>query len=229
MFRVKKRRRGAAIVDTGHRGLSFWHKLTRYVGRSLGRQRIYLIGDTHFDHTNIIKYCHRPFKRTQEMNETLVANWNKIVAPRDTVYFLGDWGFGRGHKPATYWRRRLRGHIVSIKGSHDGREKGIRFKDYKVIKYHGYSFLLIHNPNPDDPRQTENQKRKLKNWHGWIIHGHKHNNNMRNYPFINGRWKTINVAVELINYKPVSLDYLVSLGLDSIKRMDTVDSKPERK
>jgi len=151
------------------------------------------------------------------MNETLVANWNKIVAPKDTVYFLGDWAYGRRHKPAKYWRRRLSGHIVSIKGSHDWQEKGIRFYKSKVLHFDRYNFLLIHNP---DERPA--------GWHDWIIHGHKHNHN-RNYPFINGDKRTINVSAELLNYKPVSLDYLVSLGLDSIKRMDTVASKPERK
>jgi calcineurin-like phosphoesterase family protein len=65
-------------------------------------------------------------------------------------------------------------------------------------------------------------------WSEWIIHGHKHNNDMAKYPFINGKNKTINVCAELLNYKPISLSYLLSLGLDSIKRMDTVDSLPER-
>ena len=64
------------------------------------------------------------------------------------------------------------------------------------------------------------------NWNHWIIHGHKHNNDMKNYPFINGDRKTINISPELINYKPLSLDYLISLEPHSIKRMDTIDSIP---
>jgi calcineurin-like phosphoesterase family protein len=181
-----------------------------------GKKRIYLIGDTHFDHANIIRYCERPFSNVRVMNRVLVKNWNDTVKPKDTVYFLGDWTYGRGHKPTKYWVRKLKGHIVSIRGSHDWREKGIRFEDSKVLRYHGYSFLLIHDPN------------QAENWHSWIIHGHKHNNNMRDYPFINGKRKTINVGVELINYKPVSLDFLLSLNIDSIKRMETINSKPER-
>jgi calcineurin-like phosphoesterase family protein len=59
-----------------------------------------------------------------------------------------------------------------------------------------------------------------------VIHGHKHNNDMKDYCFINGDRKTINVSAELVDYRPVSLDFLASLKLSSIKRMDTINSLP---
>ena len=76
---------------------------------------------------------------------------------------------------------------------------------------------MIHDPTD---RQIE--------WQGWTIHGHVHNNEMDNYPFINGEKKTINVSADMINYTPVSLAYLLSLDLGSIRRMRTIDSQPER-
>ena len=198
--------------------------------RKKARGRIYLIGDTHFDHANIIKYARRPFPNVRAMNWAMVKNWNNTVKPEDTVYFLGDWAFRRirGARAAKYWRSKLKGHVVSIRGNHDREQKGIRFKDFKVIKYQGYSFLLIHRPGLNDPGQTRKQKQKLEEWHGWIIHGHKHNTNMGKYLFINGRTKTINVSVELTNYRPVNIDYLLSLNINSIRRMETINSKPER-
>jgi calcineurin-like phosphoesterase family protein len=51
---------------------------------------------------------------------------------------------------------------------------------------------------------------------------------MDNYPFINGERKSINVSADLINFTPVSLNYLLSLDLSSVKRMLTIESQPER-
>ena len=43
---------------------------------------------------NIIEYCNRPFKDTNEMNEYIIQKWNSVVKENDIVYHLGDVGFG---------------------------------------------------------------------------------------------------------------------------------------
>ena len=170
----------------------------------------FLYSDTHFDHENIIRYCARPFINRRDMNAVLSANWNNTVSDRDTVYFLGDLAF-KGYD-ATYWVNRLNGNITFIGGNHD------RFnaKPHDILTYGKHQFFLIH-----DPAQTPI-------WDGWTIHGHTHNNDVYNYPFINGETKTINVSAELINYKPVDIRDILALDIDSIKRMDTISSTPER-
>lgn len=202
--------------------------LRQLVRRIFGRRHLYLIGDTHFDHGNIIRYTDRPFQNVEAMNTALVAGWNATVLPGDTVYFLGDWSFGRGSRPHRYWIGRLQGRIKSIKGSHDPDDRSLAMSDFHELSHKGYRFLLIHNPDRDDPKQTESQKRKLEDWHGWIIHGHKHSNDLKDYPFINGEQKTINVSVELIGYRPLSIERLLSLNIDSIRRMETLNGQPER-
>lgn len=181
------------------------------------KKAIYLISDLHLDHRNIIHYCARPFSFSdvEEMNNVLVDNWNNTIRS-NPVYFLGDLSFGKGSRSPEYWLKKLQGQIHFIRGDHDTNVKNS--KEYEVLEYKNHKFLVAHDP---DGLPIE--------WDGWIIHGHKHDNDIKNYPFINGDKRTINVSAELVNYKPINLDYLVSLGLDSIKRMDTVDSKPERK
>jgi len=46
-----------------------------------------------FSHTNIVKYCNRPFANIHEHDETLIANWNSVVKPDDDIYHLGDFAF----------------------------------------------------------------------------------------------------------------------------------------
>ncbi len=56
---------------------------------------IWFSADWHIGHTNIIKYCDRPFSTVQEMNTTILNNFTRVVQPGDTFYFLGDIGFGK--------------------------------------------------------------------------------------------------------------------------------------
>jgi len=145
------------------------------------------------------------------MNDTLIYNWNNTINDNDTVYFLGD--MSMGIRPYQYWLDKLNGRKFCIKGSHDN---GLEATPLLYIEVDGLKILLIHDPHYIP-----------QGWDGWTIHGHKHNNNIAKYPFINGLRKTINVSVELINYKPVSLDFLLSLNVDNIRRMDTVNSYPQ--
>jgi len=57
-------------------------------------EHTFFTSDTHFNHANIIKFCDRPFKDVELMNETLIANWNRVVGLDDTVFHLGDFCLG---------------------------------------------------------------------------------------------------------------------------------------
>lgn len=80
--------------------------------------RVYFTSDTHFNHTNILKYCQRPFRNVDEMNEQMIANWNETVGEDDVVFHLGDFCLGG----AAEWTKildRLNGKIYLIMGNHD--------------------------------------------------------------------------------------------------------------
>ena len=51
---------------------------------------IWFTSDHHFGHANIIKYTERPFNSVGHMNASMIGSWNGVVAPDDTVYYLGD-------------------------------------------------------------------------------------------------------------------------------------------
>ena len=51
---------------------------------------IYFTSDLHLGHRGIITMRNRPFANVEEMNRTLITNFNAIVHKNDTVYILGD-------------------------------------------------------------------------------------------------------------------------------------------
>lgn len=80
--------------------------------------RVYFTSDTHFNHTNILRYCQRPFRNVDDMNEQMIANWNETVSEDDVIFHLGDFCLGG----AAEWTRildRLNGKIYLIMGNHD--------------------------------------------------------------------------------------------------------------
>lgn len=50
--------------------------------------------DTKFSNKNIIEYANRPYKTVEEMNKSLIDNWNLYVNIEDQFFFLGDFGHG---------------------------------------------------------------------------------------------------------------------------------------
>jgi calcineurin-like phosphoesterase family protein len=79
---------------------------------------IWVTSDTHFGHKNILVYEKeaRPFASIEEMNERIIENWNGVVAPKDTIYHLGDFAFGRRNVTIA---GRLNGNKRLILGNHD--------------------------------------------------------------------------------------------------------------
>jgi calcineurin-like phosphoesterase family protein len=84
--------------------------------------------DHHFNHANIIRYDKRPYKDVKEMNYTLIANHNAQVQPNDTVYFLGDLGFG---SDLVSLIKRLNGKKFLTPGNHD--KQNLKNPDFCAI------------------------------------------------------------------------------------------------
>ena len=80
---------------------------------------IYFISDTHFNHDREFVYGPRGFKSIEEMNETLIKNWNETVTPDDQIYVLGDFFLGTDEEFIRHTLWRLNGQIYLIYGNHD--------------------------------------------------------------------------------------------------------------
>lgn len=146
---------------------------------------MWLSADLHLGHFNIIRYTNRPFKSVEEMNKTLIRNWNNKVKEEDQVIFLGDFAFG---DPAPYLRR-LKGNIVFCKGNHDG-ELNPKIT-YLVIEAGGKEIYCVHEPENYSTSYSIN------------LVGHVHDKwrYKRLYKTI-----MINIGTDAWNYSPVSIE-----------------------
>lgn len=82
--------------------------------------RVFFTSDTHFFHTNIIKYCpyRNIFSSITEMNYSLVSYWNSRIHENDVVFILGDVMFGSSQGRIDFLSE-LKGRKFLIPGNHD--------------------------------------------------------------------------------------------------------------
>lgn len=82
----------------------------------------WVVSDTHFGHANILTFLDengknvRTFSSVEEMDETMINNWNKVVKKDDIVYHLGDVVI---NKKFMYQIGRCNGSKRLILGNHD--------------------------------------------------------------------------------------------------------------
>lgn len=70
------------------------HKLRKKMKYKFDGSKVFFISDTHFYHGNIIRFCNRPFKSVEMMNETIISNWNNTVGQDGIVFHLGNFCLG---------------------------------------------------------------------------------------------------------------------------------------
>lgn len=172
---------------------------------------IYFIADTHFYDNKIIPYKHRPFESLNDMHEKIIYNWNNTVKNNDTVYLLGDFGWGTRAELEGILER-LNGIIILVEGNHD-RDKPIDYwknlgfydvvdKPQQLIivdktqnggaKILNYNLIISHEPQPINDNQFN-------------IHGHIHDEDLHSqYPDLNED-NHICVSVERTDYRPISI------------------------
>lgn len=163
---------------------------------------IWFTSDTHFFHANIIKYCNRPFSSTEEMNEVLIQNWNKVVKKGDLIYHLGDVFMGPSTPDKHNWlMNRLNGSKRLIVGNHDDIPylcQGAWFQKVMLWRVWDDKPLLFSHV----PLHLDSIHERIKDKGGINVHGHTHEKGSPKGPYKS-------VCVELTSYTPVHLEELL--------------------
>lgn len=164
---------------------------------------LFITSDTHFGHANIIKYCNRPFKDVDEMDNRLIKNWNERVKKYDQVIHLGDFCFKNsiGGKPGegttnNFWHyySKLNGYITLVKGNHD-RNNGTNTKITSlIISFGNNDYFMTHRP-PQHPLE-------MPEFIDICLCGHVHEKWL--YKWLDNKL-LINMSVDVHGYYPVKM------------------------
>lgn len=171
----------------------------------------WVCADPHFGHSNILKFKRedgvtplRPFKDIEEHDETLIRNWNGVVADGDRVYLLGDVAF----HPRVFHAiiPRLRGRICLVPGNHEP-PKMRRYSDlFDDVRGYVVKKGIIMSHIPIHPGS-------LSRWN-INIHGHLHANTVKYQNFVGKQTETpdpryVCVSMEHVEYTPKNLSLII--------------------
>jgi calcineurin-like phosphoesterase family protein len=136
------------------------------------------------------------------MNETMVNNWNALISPKDTVYFLGDLCFPK--QDWQKWLDKLHGNIFWLRGNHDAKVNGRNYAPFMEVNIEGQEITLCHYA--------------MRTWrnscHGSIhCYGHSHGT-LPPYGL------SMDVGVDCHDFKPWSFEEVKVFMDERIKTMD---------
>jgi len=188
---------------------------------------LWFTSDHHFGHENIIKYCNRPFKTVDEMDEMLIANWNAVVKPTDTVYHLGDFCLF-GYDAAQKYFSQLNGIIRVLRYTwhHDKRWipeygdmlVGLRSKSGSIVTFHP-PMVVLEFPeygNGKHPKALVLCHYPLSVWDrkhygAWHLFGHSHGQHI-----VGGL--SLDVGVDNFDFQPVHLENVAHI-MEGLKEL----------
>ncbi|RPF21159.1 metallophosphoesterase [Myceligenerans xiligouense] len=202
----------------------------------------YFTSDMHFGHTNIIRFCDRPFDDVGHMNARLAELWNDTVSDDDTVWVLGDVALGALDDSLT-WIGRLTGHKILVPGNHDrcwvgdralGRgtpEARAERREKARARYLAAGFAEIHDDpgrfpiagseaavshfpfSGDSHGEDRYVEHRPEDDGGWVLHGHVHDTWRQ-------RDRQLNVGVDAWGGRPVAVDRLAALIADGPRDLE---------
>jgi calcineurin-like phosphoesterase family protein len=175
--------------------------MARFYGNNMSN--IFLCSDHHFGHESMMKFTRndgsplRVFQDATHMNEYMIMQHNRVVGPKDKVYFLGDLAMSKKLLPIIH---RMNGEKILIRGNHDTEPANVYMQYFKDVRgCHALEgMLLTHIPiHPES----------LARWR-INVHGHLHANRVRlENGHIDERYQCVCME-QLDDYTPIALEVL---------------------
>jgi len=189
--------------------------------------------DLHLGHTNIIRYCNRPFSSVEEMDETIINNINEKIMPEDRFIILGD--FAWGTKVEHYLDLINCKDVWFVMGNHDrgGRKKPSYLESlefYRKMPFthvFGYYEEEIIIPGKGKKMITMSHY-PMSSWNkshreSWHLYGHVHGGMTKQLGTEPGKYR-MDVGVDCHNFYPVAFDDLETL-FSKVKWKDPLEGK----
>ena len=166
----------------------------------------YVIGDTHFNHHEMQKYCNRP----ANFEERLFKSMSRLKEG-DILFHLGDISIGRDEEVHEKYIIPLRATKILVRGNHDKKSNtwylrhGWNFVCGTITdRLFGKNILLSHKPLAESLGYDVN------------IHAHLHNLGHRDGEFLLVKnEKQVLYSAEDYAYIPMPLEYLINKGADN--------------
>ena len=167
---------------------------------------IWFSSDTHFSHSNILKYCNRPYSNVEEMDDLIFKNFRSCLKKGDTLFFLGDLTFDKMKAVEFFDMLESIGVVCTfIFGNHD--HKRVR----SVVKKRCFNTSNMLDIEVEGiPMTLSHYAMRVWNkshYGAWNLFGHSHGT-------LESIGKQLDVGVDSNGFKPISFEQ-VKLLLDS--------------
>lgn len=175
----------------------------------ISSKNIFFTSDDHFYHKLMKEQ--RGFESIEEMNETLIENWNNKIPEDGIVFFLGDFAFSNKNRIEEI-ANRLNGIIYFVKGNHD--KKKIVSNVKKFISLDSLEDIWVEDVNEQGKKEYQHvvlchypvHTWNRKHYGSWHLFGHSHGMFEENHSDYYNTNRMIDVGVDCHNLTPISYE-----------------------
>ena len=162
--------------------------------------KYYVIGDTHFNHHEMLTYCNRPINFEEKLSKSM-----SLLDENAVLFHLGDISIGKDEEMHQRHIAPLKARKILVRGNHDKKSNTWYLRngwDFVCTtltdKFFGKDVLLSHKPIADNGYEVN-------------VHAHLHNLGHRDGEFLlTKNEKQRLYSAEDFNYQVMPLDTIIS-------------------